>query len=289
MAALLGCVGLWLRLPEPAVPGGTPNCVTRSPRPWLLVESELGWQRWGSRRALGARGLWEGGGIIGRHPFASGPCPMVRASPISPAAQPQLRVTHYPAKTQKSSKPTARAFRYFGFFPLFLVFALPLALEKGFLLQPGPDQAALARLWLAGLASTEPALARLGVPVAPCSPTVFICFVASRTSEAGEGNPAHLPVGWLVSGGGGGGGEQRVALCGVPSAGRGISPTPPTSTPTPPPLPRPSPLFTQHWRAGYKRLPVKMSFGTSIPERAFAKEKYCCEALGKQRYSSRGK
>lgn len=52
---------------------------------------------------------------------------------------------------------------------------------------------------------------------------------------------------------------------------------------------RPSPLFIQHRQAGYKRLPVKISFGTSIQGRAFAKEKYCRQALGKQRYSSRGK
>lgn len=54
-------------------------------------------------------------------------------------------------------------------------------------------------------------------------------------------------------------------------------------------LTAPAPLFIQHRRAGYKRLPVKISFGTSIPERAFAKEKYCRRALGKQCYSSGGK
>lgn len=111
----------------------------------------------------------------------------------------------------------------------------------------GPDQAALARLWLAGLAPGP------AVPAASHSPAVCICFVAAAnmTSEAGVGNLAHVLAGWLVLGG----------------------------------ARHPRPLFIQQCQAGYKRLPVKISFGTSIQERAFAKEKYCQQALGKHNSS----
>lgn len=169
-------------------------------------------------------------------------------------------------EAQKSRKPTARAFCYFSFFfPLFWSLPLPWHWGQTGLLWRGCS--------LPGWhPPSQPAPAGLGVRVAPCSPAVFTCFVASAspTSEAGKGNPAHLPAGWLVLGGS----RQRLFV-GSLLLGAGAR--------------RPSPLFIQHPRAGYKRLPVKISFGTSILGRAFAKEKYCRQALGKQRYSSRGK
>lgn len=163
----------------------------------------------------------------------------------SPAPAPTYTLSH---KCTEIWQANCQQFLPFLFFsPLFWVFVLALALGRRLFLQLEPDQAALARLWLAGLAPGEPARpGRTGHAVCICS-----MAAANTTSEAGEGNLAHVLAGWLVLGR-----AHRL-----------------------------SPLFIQQCWAGYKRLPVKISFGTSIPERAFAKEKYCQQALGKHNSS----
>lgn len=139
-----------------------------------------------------------------------------------------------------------------SFFPLFLVFALPLALGKGILQQLELDQAAVALLWHCcdwpgWHPPGQPALLGLGMPGTPCSSMVFICFVATArpTSEAGRET-------WPISHWVGSREGESGSLWG-PFSGRGST--------------LPQPLFIQYPWAGYQSLPVKISFGTRKRER----------------------
>lgn len=87
---------------------------------------------------------------------------------------PSYALAHQNTEMQKDS-----AFCYFCcwfvvfFFLLVLVFALPLVLQKGLLLQLGPDQAAPAWLWPAGPASTHGGVPSAGRGTSPPRPSVY--------------------------------------------------------------------------------------------------------------------
>lgn len=141
-----------------------------------------------------------------------------------PIVQAQLRVTRESTEIQQADRQSC----CYLSFPT--VFSLCPSLGTGRGAFP-TDQAPLAWPCLARMASNKPASpVQAGLWAAPCSSAVFVFCVAtaSPSSRAGEGNLALSSVSWLVPR------EQKAALCGVPSAGRG------SSLPHPPVYPAPA-------------------------------------------------
>lgn len=111
-----------------------------------------------------------------------------------------------------------------SFFPLFLVFALPLALGKGILQQLGLDQAAVALLWhccgtaVTGQAGThqasQPCLGWACQRLLAPPWFSFALWPLQDPPARLEGKPGPSPTGLAP-------GKEKVAPCGVPFLGEG--------------------------------------------------------------------